>query len=508
VDGAGNPYVAGTIAGTNFLGTPVSASGSSEAAVSRLDPATGRPVWVSVAVPGLLGAGGVMGLGIDNQANLYVIGELFESATFPTQPAPTTVSGDSFIAKYDQNGQCLWAKQIGGGTPYCFGAHLAVNGAGQIYLTGEFDGTVTFGSTTLTDNKPGSGNADSVLSGFLAKLDADGQTWLWARGFSAEGERVTLDASGNPSLTGAFFDQALFGAENPPTSQTLASLGDEDQYLAKYDAAGNFQFAKALPGDGESSENIIESANVNVKLIPIRLLYNPATCRLHVSGDFSGTLMLDSITLNSGANRHGFVAELESLFALSPRIRAFPATGGSSSLKVSAGCNSTWTAVSNNPDVVNPTSLPGGTGDGMVSYQVLANSAASRRAGTMMVAGQTFTVLQGANFQDVAQDHPFYSFIGKFSAYGLTSGCGSGNYCPDRTLRRDELAILLIRALGETPSNTRYFTDVPPGSFGFGQINRMFELHITAGCGGGNYCPAGSLTRGQVAVFLVKAFGL
>jgi hypothetical protein len=310
VDGTGNPYVTGSLTGNKFLGTPVTGTEVSELVVSRLNPATGAPVWISVA-------GGsrndeALGMGIDAAANLYVIGDMGFTTTFPTQP-PTTLTDthgfvNSFVAKYNKNGQCLWVKAIGG-EEFISGTHVAVNATGQIYVTGEFDGSVTFGSTILDEHEGGA--HEDGLGGFIAKLDSDGQTWLWAREFDALGESVTLDAAGNPYLTGTFFEQAMFGSENVPTSQVLSSMAEEDQFVAKYDAAGNFKFAKALPGTGEGSENIIDSELVQVTVVPVQLAYNRATGSMNVSGDFSGSLTLDNLMLNSGADRHGFIAALD-----------------------------------------------------------------------------------------------------------------------------------------------------------------------------------------------------
>jgi hypothetical protein len=55
---------------------------------------------------------------------------------------------------------------------------------------------------------------------------------------------------------------------------------------------------------------------------------------------------------------------------------------------------------------------------------------------------------------------------------------------------------------------TQDFTDVPASSPQFQFIEALFHAGITAGCGGGNYCPSNPLTRGQMAVFLAKALGL
>ncbi|HWP41586.1 MAG TPA: S-layer homology domain-containing protein [Blastocatellia bacterium] len=73
------------------------------------------------------------------------------------------------------------------------------------------------------------------------------------------------------------------------------------------------------------------------------------------------------------------------------------------------------------------------------------------------------------------------------------------------------MAAFIVRALGEfnppTPAMQR-FLDVPPTSPFYAFIDRMAVLGITAGCGGGNYCPLAPVTRSQMAAFLVRAFNL
>ncbi len=55
---------------------------------------------------------------------------------------------------------------------------------------------------------------------------------------------------------------------------------------------------------------------------------------------------------------------------------------------------------------------------------------------------------------------------------------------------------------------TASFSDVPTGNPFFQYVEALVASGITAGCGGGNYCPDAPLTRGQMAVFLSKALGL
>lgn len=68
-------------------------------------------------------------------------------------------------------------------------------------------------------------------------------------------------------------------------------------------------------------------------------------------------------------------------------------------------------------------------------------------------------------------------------------------------------AVRWSRTITPAPGSAT-FGDVPLGSFGFQHIEALVDSGITAGCGGGNFCPNDTLTRAQMAVFLAKALGL
>jgi hypothetical protein len=90
----------------------------------------------------------------------------------------------------------------------------------------------------------------------------------------------------------------------------------------------------------------------------------------------------------------------------------------------------------------------------------------------------------------------------------VTTGCGSGNYCPGDPMTRQEMALFLLRAKeggSYTPPacTTPMFADVPCSSFYAPWVNELVRRGVTAGCGGGNYCPDASVTRAQMAVFLL-----
>jgi hypothetical protein len=118
-------------------------------------------------------------------------------------------------------------------------------------------------------------------------------------------------------------------------------------------------------------------------------------------------------------------------------------------------------------------------------------------------------------FNDVPPGNPFYNFIDRLAVLQITLGCTPDHllYCPGDPVKRDQMAAFLLRGLGEfdppTPGSQR-FNDVPPGNLFYNFIDRMAVLNITLGCTPDHlmYCPNDSVTRGQMAAFLVRAFGL
>jgi uncharacterized delta-60 repeat protein len=118
----------------------------------------------------------------------------------------------------------------------------------------------------------------------------------------------------------------------------------------------------------------------------------------------------------------------------------------------------------------------------------------------------------GAIFGDVPLGYWAGAWIEQLANEGITGGCGNGNYCPELTVTRDQMAVFLLRAkhgLGYTPPvATGVFADVPTTHWAAPWIEQLAAEGITAGCGGGNYCPGAPVTRAQMAVFLVRTFNL
>ncbi len=115
-------------------------------------------------------------------------------------------------------------------------------------------------------------------------------------------------------------------------------------------------------------------------------------------------------------------------------------------------------------------------------------------------------------FSDVPCPSTFADWIEALYYEGITGGCGTDTYCPQNPVRRDQMAVFLLKARHGAdyvpPDCTGVFPDVPcPGQFA-DWIEQLATEAITGGCGGGKYCPSSPNTRGQMAVFISKAFGL
>lgn len=112
-------------------------------------------------------------------------------------------------------------------------------------------------------------------------------------------------------------------------------------------------------------------------------------------------------------------------------------------------------------------------------------------------------------FRDVSSTYWAWKWIEAVENRGVTGGCGSGNFCPEANITRDQMAIFLLKAKEGPAYNppscfSPLFTDVGCGSTFSPWINELLVRGVTGGCGNGAYCPGGLVTREQMAVFLLK----
>lgn len=100
-----------------------------------------------------------------------------------------------------------------------------------------------------------------------------------------------------------------------------------------------------------------------------------------------------------------------------------------------------------------------------------------------------------------------HSAINAIASASISTGCGAGRYCPGSVVSRGEMATFLVRALGLPKTSRDYFWD-DNGSAHEDAINSIAAAGISSGCGTGTFCPWGGLTRGEMASFLVRGLEL
>ena len=239
-DTNGNVFVTGSFSTTNFLGSSnLISSGLTDIFIAKHSP-SGSLLWARQA--GGTGYDEGRGIVADNAGNVYVTGHFQDTASFGATNLTSSGQSDVFVAKYDPDGNLVWVRRVGG-NDFDEGHAIALDTAGNIYLTGTFDKNATFGSAgTLMNN---SGTSDI----FVAKVDPLGD-FVWALkaggGEEDNGAGIALDAFGNVYVTGFFAGTATFESTN------LTSRGGDtmrDGFLAKYNSNGALIWVQQLGGN-------------------------------------------------------------------------------------------------------------------------------------------------------------------------------------------------------------------------------------------------------------------
>ncbi|UQA55527.1 nucleotide-binding protein [Polyangium aurulentum] len=227
------------------------------------------------------------GVDVDGAGNVYVVGDFEGTVDFGGGPLTSLADkSDVFLVKHDKYGNFVWAHRFGdASSQYALG--LAVDASGAATITGRVFGSIDFGGGPLQ-----SAGLDDV---FVAKLDADGNH-VWSERFgSAEaqrGERVDLDPAGNPVVVGEFAGSMTAGAE------TITSAGLNDAFALKLDGAtGAPLWATRIGGAGED-----QAQGVGID----------AQGATFVAGRFSGAADAGGVALSSAGLSDAFVAKLGS----------------------------------------------------------------------------------------------------------------------------------------------------------------------------------------------------
>jgi hypothetical protein len=257
VDSGGNVLVGGQFAATvDFGGGPLTSAGGYDGFLAKYNT-NGGHVW-SRRVGGA-SVDTVTGLGVDSTGNPTLVGYFQGPSNFGGANLTSAGSSDIFVARYTAAGAHQWSNRYGDlDDQRAYAA--AVDGAGNVAITGYFNGTLTFGGPTFTNV----GGADI----FLVKLDASG-AHSWSKAFGSAltygevGEGVAFDGAGNVVLTGEIVQAVdLGGGLVVPTTITY------DAFVAMYSATGIYQWSKRWVADWDDHGNAIAAdATGNVVVV-------------------------------------------------------------------------------------------------------------------------------------------------------------------------------------------------------------------------------------------------
>ncbi len=284
VDHSGNSYVAGKFYGAARFGSTVLANpGEWSVYIAKYD-VNGNLVWAKIAAGD--SAISVSGISLDVAGNILITGQYFDTATFGTTAPVTLVSSgdyDVYVAKYDSAGEILWAKSTGG-AGIDYAGGVSTDNYGNVFLTGDFHvSPFPYSSSKI----------------FIAKYDSAGNnSWTKMESYNGTnhfGNGIKTDSAGNSYITGEFFNTIIFNFSD----SIVAGNVESNIFLAKFDSSGNFLWGKkaGAPSGYAGSKAVDIGASGNA----------------YITGYYHGTIYFDSysITSTSGLAYDVFVAKCD-----------------------------------------------------------------------------------------------------------------------------------------------------------------------------------------------------
>ena len=195
----------------------------------------------------------------DAYENVYTTGYYTDTIDFDLGPGvfnlPPVGISDAFIQKLDQNGNFIWARNMGSPTKSTKGQSIRIDANRNVYTVGTYNGPTDFdpgvGITVLTPV--------NTYDMFVQKLDSNGN-FLWAKSFGGVGvdivESCALDDLGNLYTTGRFANTTDF---DPGTGVfNLTPTGLNDIFIQKLNSNGDFDWAVSLGGNNFEGGQYIE----------------------------------------------------------------------------------------------------------------------------------------------------------------------------------------------------------------------------------------------------------
>ncbi len=263
IDDSNNTYTTGYFSGNASFGSAIALStfAVSDIFITKTN-SLGIYKWAVKAGDG--GADRGLAIKTDKNGNSYVTGYYYSTATFGSQNITSAGLQDVFVAKYDRNGNLKWVVSAGG-PESDIGNAITLDNTGNVIITGQFTGTATFGTYTLT-------STNNNINVFTAKLDSSNGNFLWAKSGTGphtdRGLGVACDPTGNVYITGQFTDTITF--DNVHFSPLYNAI-----FIVKYDNNGNEQWITTAGGGIYNIANAIAVDN---------------SSNVYITGNFQGNL--------------------------------------------------------------------------------------------------------------------------------------------------------------------------------------------------------------------------
>lgn len=275
IDNSGNIFVTGIFQSALQIGdTTLSSNGDSDLYLAKYD-SEHHLLW-AISI-GSTDSDGDPNIAVDRQGNIYFSGRFQNSIAIGTTTLTTFASSDLFLAKYAPDATVLWAIQTevdDSASP----SGIGVDDNDDVYIVGDFFGTMTIGSSTLSTNTDD--------NGFLMKANDSG-IWQWGVQFASSDELYPYSLAVNNNIV--YVAGEMSGTATIGTSTYVNARGSG--FVSKFDTDGNYIWSEAL---------VAVDGNAGAYAITVDELDN-----FYVGGSASGTVTIGdtSIIFTNGSSK-------------------------------------------------------------------------------------------------------------------------------------------------------------------------------------------------------------
>lgn len=241
VDPGGNTFITGLFSGAIEFGQQILISaGSNDVFLSKLDPA-GNALWSRQFGDSFNQS--PHGVATDSAGNVVVVGTFDGAIDLGDGPLQNQGARDGFVAKFDASGDLAWSNQIASQSPISVTDVAIDPSSGDVIVVGSFEGSIDYGDGSISST--GAGDRDA----FIARLASSTGASVWWRDYGDGADQqlnaVTIDPAGN-IVAGGYFSGTMVLGNTSLSSGTSA----EDIVVARFDSAGNVDWAKRFGSDG------------------------------------------------------------------------------------------------------------------------------------------------------------------------------------------------------------------------------------------------------------------